>query len=87
MGASAPSAKALRDEALHLLEKFKNREAIDKATAALDADPTDAMPYLVLGSALQDTGNWRQAHRVYELCSKTAKHGMVYECRAMLRSR
>jgi len=84
---AAVSAAALRDEALKLLEKAKNPEAMAKASAALEADATDAMPYLVLGSALQDAGRWREAHRAYELCAKSAKHGMVDECRAMLRAR
>jgi cytochrome c-type biogenesis protein CcmH/NrfG len=91
----AASAAGLRDEALDLLKKAKNPEAMAaenpeamaKASAALEADPTDAMPYLVLGSALQDAGRWREAHRAYELCVKNAKHGMVDECRAMLRAR
>jgi Tfp pilus assembly protein PilF len=78
---------ALRDRALELLKKSKNPEAMDAASAALEADPTDAMPYLVLGSALQDAGHWREAHRTYELCVKNATRGMVGECRAMLRSR
>jgi hypothetical protein len=41
----------------------------------------------VLGSALQDTGHWRDAHRTYQLCVKNAKKGMLDECRAMLRRR
>jgi len=81
------SAKALRDEALILLKKYKNSEAIAKASLALDKDPTDAMPYLVLGSALQDNNRWREARRAYELCVKNATRGMVDECRAMLRRR
>ncbi len=84
---AAANASALRDEALKLLEKAKNSEAIVKASAALEADPTDAMPYLVMGSALQDAGRWREGHHAYELCVKHAKHGMVDECRAMLRAR
>jgi Flp pilus assembly protein TadD len=80
-------AKALRDQALDLLRRAKNPEAMDAASKALEADPTDAMPYLVLGSALQDAGRWREAARAYQLCVKTAKHGMVDECRAMIRRR
>jgi Flp pilus assembly protein TadD len=81
------SATTLRDHALALLERAKNPEAMAAARAAMDADPTDAMPYLVLGSALQDAGRWREANRTYELCVKTATKGMVDECRAMLRRR
>jgi Flp pilus assembly protein TadD len=83
----AIDAKALRDEALELLKKAKNSEAMVAATKALEADPSDAMPYLVLGSALQDAGRWREATRAYQICAKTAKRGMVDECRAMLRRR
>jgi hypothetical protein len=82
------SARALREESLELLKKSKNREAMVKATAAMEADPTDAMPYLVLGSALQDAGRWREARGAYELCVKNASpRGMVEECHAMLRRR
>ncbi len=81
------SARALRDQALDLLKKSKNPEAMAKASDALDADPSDAMPYLVLGSALQDAGRWKEAHHAYALCVKNATKGMVDECRAMLRTR
>jgi hypothetical protein len=80
-------AKALRDQSLRLLEKAKNAEAMIAATKSLDADPTDAMPYLVLGSALQDAGHWNEAAHAYKLCLKNAKKGMVEECRAMVRRR
>jgi hypothetical protein len=85
--ANVTDARALRDEALKLLEKAKNPEAMAAASKALDADPTDAMPYLVMGSALQDAGRWREATRAYQLCTKTATKGMVDECRAMLHRR
>jgi hypothetical protein len=81
------SAAALRDQALELLKKYKNPEAMEKASAALEADPSDAMPYLVLGSALQDAGHWKEAYHAYELCTKNATKGMVSECRAMLHAR
>ena len=84
---TAVNAEALSDQALALLKEAKNPEAAAAARVALDADPTEAMPYLVLGSALQDTGHWTEAHHTYELCVKAAKHGMVDECRAMLRRR
>ena len=83
--AARPDATSLRDHALALLQEAKNPEAMAAARAALDADPTDAMPYLVLGSALQDTGKWPEAHQTYELCVKVATKGMLDECRAMLR--
>jgi hypothetical protein len=84
-GEGGDSARALRDEALALLKKSKNPEAMVKASEALEKDPTDAMPYLVLGSALQEANRWKEARRAYELCSKNARRGMVDECRAMLR--
>jgi hypothetical protein len=79
------SATALRDQALELLKKMKDPEAMAAARAALDADPKDAMPYLVLGSALQDLNQWKEAHHIFELCAKSATKGMVDECHAMLR--
>jgi cytochrome c-type biogenesis protein CcmH/NrfG len=57
------------------------------ARAALDADPRDAMPYLVLGSALQEMGRWKEANHTYALCAKHATRGMVDECHAMLRAK
>ncbi len=86
-GGDAPSPAALREQALELLKRSRNPEAMNAARAALDADPTDAMPYLMLGSALQETGHWKEAHHTYELCLKSATKGMVDECRAMLHRR
>ena len=60
-------------------------DAAPESVAPSEPEPVDAMPYLVLGSALQDTGRWPEAHRTYELCVKHATKGMLDECRAMLR--
>ena len=51
--------------------------------AAISADPTDALSYLYLGSALQDTGKWKDGIEAYSDCVRNATKGPVYECRAM----
>ncbi|EYF02202.1 hypothetical protein [Chondromyces apiculatus] len=85
-GAPTPDpaeAKRLQKEALSLLNRGKNKEAVEAARAAIAADPTDAMSYLYLGSALQDSGKWKEGIAAYSDCVRTAKTGPVHECSAM----
>jgi hypothetical protein len=83
--AQAPAADAgkLKKEALSFLNRGKYKEAIESARAAIAADPSDAMPYLYLGSALQDTGKWKDGIAAYSDCVRNATQGPVHECRAM----
>jgi len=82
---AAPSgdAKELRKEALNLLNRGKMKDAIPAARAAIAADPSEAMAYLYLGSALQDTGKWKEGIEAYSECVRIATKGPVHECRAM----
>ena len=41
------------------------------------------MPYLFLGSALQDMGKYKEGIEAYSECVRHATKGPVHECRAM----
>ena len=79
----AGDAATLKKEALALMNRGKLRDAIPVAQAAISADPSDALPYLYLGSALQDTGKWKDGIEAYSECVRNATKGPVHECRAM----
>ncbi len=70
-------------EALRLLNAGKVKDAVPIARAAVAADPSDALPYLYLGSALQELGKHNEAIGVYSDCVRNATKGRVWECRAM----
>jgi hypothetical protein len=73
----------LKKEALSLLNRGLRKDAIPVARAAIAADPTDAATYLYLGSALQDTGSWKEGVEVYCDCVRNATRGPVQECRQL----
>ena len=50
---------------------------------AVAADPSDALPYLYLGSSLQETGKWKEGVEAYSECVRHATKGPIHECRAM----
>jgi hypothetical protein len=79
----AADAAALRKEAFALLNRGKMKDSIPVSQAAIAADPTDALPYLYLGSALQETGKWKAGIEAYSECVRNAKKGPIHECRAM----
>jgi hypothetical protein len=72
-----------RAEALRRLNSGKMREAVPLARAAIQADPTHAIPYLYLGTALQELGERAEAMAAYDACVRTAARGPIWECRAM----
>jgi len=76
-------ATSLKKEALALMNRGKLKDAIPVAQAAIAADPSDALSYLYLGSALQDTGKWKDGIEAYSECVRNATKGPVHECRAM----
>ncbi|MGK3984984.1 hypothetical protein WME99_18190 [Sorangium sp. So ce136] len=80
---SAEDASKLKKEALSFLNRGRYKDAIEVSRAAIAADPTDALPYLYLGSALQDTGKWKDGLAAYSECVRNATKGPVHECRAM----
>jgi hypothetical protein len=79
----AGDAAALKKETLALLNRGKLKDAIPVARRAIEADPADALPYLYLGSALQETGKWKDGIEAYSECVRHATKGPVHECRAM----
>lgn len=74
---------ALQKETVTLLNRGKFKDAIEKAREAIAADPSQALPYLYLGSALQDSGKWKQGIDAYSDCVRNATKGPVHECRQM----
>jgi hypothetical protein len=83
---SAPSgadAATLKKETLSLLNRGRTKDAIAKAREAIAADGTDATSYLYLGSALQDSGKWKEGIEAYSDCVRNATKGPINECRAM----
>lgn len=80
---SEADIKKLKKEAESLLNRGKRAEAIEAAKKAIAADPADALPYLLMGSALQDSGKWKDGIEAYSECVRHATKGPVHECRAM----
>jgi len=79
----APDSEDPRREALALLNRGKMAEAIPMARAAIQRDPNHAIGYLYLGTALQESGKYKEAIATYGECVRNAKQGPVWECRAM----
>lgn len=79
----AADVDALKKATLKLLDRGKMKEAIEKAKEAIAADPADAISYLYLGSALQETGKWKDGVEAYCECVRHATKGPVNECRQM----
>ncbi len=76
-------AKALTKEAESFLNRGNRKDAMAKAREAIAADPTQALPYLLLGSALQDSGKWKDGIEAYSECVRNATKGPVSDCRQM----
>ena len=73
-------AKALTKQALGLLERGAFAKAIDAAQASIEADPSDASPYLYWGTALMETGKRADAKQVFAKCVASATRGPKHEC-------
>ncbi len=80
---AVPDGVEPKAEALRLLNLGKMKEVVPMAQAAIAANPTDAISYLYLGSALQELGKQKDAIAVYSDCVRDATKGHVWECRAM----
>jgi hypothetical protein len=80
---SPGDAEAMKKETLSLLNRGKLKDAIEMARSAIAADPSDALVYLYLGSALQDSGKWKDGIDAYCDCVRNATRGPVNECRQM----
>jgi cytochrome c-type biogenesis protein CcmH/NrfG len=59
------------------------RDGVTAARATLDADPSDAETYLLLGAALQELGQWKESKAVFSQCVEQATKGPKNECRAL----
>ncbi|HEU4408659.1 MAG TPA: response regulator [Polyangiaceae bacterium] len=83
-GAAAPDPKRARElglKAQRLLEGGKYADAIEAARVAIEADPSDALPYLCWGTALLNMGRAAEAKEVFDRCTRQATRGQVRECR------
>jgi hypothetical protein len=80
--AAEPPAQ-LTQKSVRALERGKRDEAIELATRSIEADPTDALPYLIKGSAFLEKGDMKSARAVFDACVTQAKKGAAYECAAM----
>lgn len=74
-----------RETARQALERGKAKEAAAAAARATAGDPGDAEAWLILGAANQELGRADAARDAFHSCVKSAKHGPVRECAAMLR--
>ena len=81
--ASGGDVKALTKEAESFLNRGNRKDAMVKAHEAIAADPSEAMAYLLLGSALQDSGKWKDGIEAYSECVRNATKGPVGDCRQM----
>jgi hypothetical protein len=69
--------------ALRAVSSGRYTEGMALSQAAIDADPTDAQGYLLLGAALQEKGQEGKAMQVFAECALKATHGPKGDCRAL----
>lgn len=82
--ASAPPTddpSALTRAARALLAAGHTRDGVAAARIAVEANPGDAEPYLLLATGLQDLGNWPEAHAVFTACEQKTQRGPNASCR------
>ncbi len=85
--AAGEDSAALAQQALRALNRRRNEEAASLAQRAVTADSTNALGWLVLGSARQMQRDAAGARSAYQSCidqGSQAQH--VRECRAVLRT-
>jgi hypothetical protein len=79
---SVPSDRsALIRAARALLEAGHTREGVAAARLAVDANSSDAEPYILLAAGLQDEGRWAEAQSVFSLCKQKTSSGPNATCR------
>ena len=81
----ALSVEQTKARALRAVSSGRYAEGIALSQAAIDADPTDAQGYLLLGAALQEKGQAGRAEQVFAECASKATHGPKGDCRALAR--
>lgn len=64
-----------------LLAAGHTREGVAAARIAVEANPSDAEPYILLAAGLQDLGNWPEAHAVFTACEQKTQRGPNASCR------
>ncbi len=79
---SPEELKEMRKKADRLANNGDNKGAIDAAKAVLEADPTDALMYLYIGSAYMSLGKMKEAKEAFNECVRNGKGGHVGECAA-----
>ena len=72
-----------RERARSALSKGDVRTAVAVGTQSVEADPSDAEAWLVLGAAA--LGERSQALSTFRACAKVATRGPRHECGQMLR--
>lgn len=82
---SAGDAVDIKHRAQQALEKGKLTDALDLGQQAVDADPTDAESWLILGATYLQRGKYKDARRCFASCVDQATQGDVSECKALLR--
>jgi hypothetical protein len=78
-------ARAAKRVAQQTLERGDAAASIAAARQSLEADPTDAETWLILGGAYQQRGDYRAAREAFAGCASKATRGPRGECRALLR--
>jgi hypothetical protein len=80
-------ASTLKKQAARAIERKELGRGIELSRHAIDVDRRDAEIYLLLGAALQETGQWKQASQAFANCVRNASRGPVQECRVLAHQR
>lgn len=72
---------ALIRSARRLLEAGRTRDGVALARAAVNANPKNAEPYILLAAGLQDLGRWDEARTVFANCKQATSSGPNATCR------
>jgi len=72
---------ALIRSARTLLEGGHTRAGVAAARMAVNANPKNAEPYILLGAGLQDLGKWAEAQTVFATCKQETSSGPNATCR------
>jgi cytochrome c-type biogenesis protein CcmH/NrfG len=83
--ADAVDAVDLKHRAQQALEKGKLAAALDLGQQAVDADPSDAESWLILGATYLQRAKYKDARKCFSSCVDQATQGPVSECKALLR--
>lgn len=73
--------KALAKNALKALDSGNNKVAVERSSAVVDADPSDATGYLYWGTALMNMGKLGDAKKVFQTCVEKATKGPKGDCK------